>query len=283
MDEIVLDSYAKINLALDILYKRDDGYHELNTIMQQIDLKDRIIIRNRNKGIHIQCDNKDVPLDENNLVYKAWEKIKEKTGINRGIQITIEKKIPVAAGLAGGSSNGGAVLKGLNLLWDLKLSDEELMAIGKEIGADVPFTIMGGTAWAKGIGERLTRLNSFSGKMVLLANMGIPVSTEWVYKNMDLKSINKRVDIESLIRYMEEDDLLSLAINMENVMEAVVIEKYPQIERIKEDMIKFGALGSLMSGSGPTVFGLFDDEEKLHRCKRELEKKIPNVLVAKTI
>ncbi|NLW40522.1 MAG: 4-(cytidine 5'-diphospho)-2-C-methyl-D-erythritol kinase [Tissierellia bacterium] len=283
MDEIVLDSYAKINLALDILYKRDDGYHELNTIMQQIDLKDRIIIRNRNKGIHIQCDNKDVPLDENNLVYKAWEKIKEKTGINRGIQITIEKKIPVAAGLAGGSSNGGAVLKGLNLLWDLKLSDEELMAIGKEIGADVPFTIMGGTAWAKGIGERLTRLNSFSGKMVLLANMGIPVSTEWVYKNMDLKSINKRVDIESLIRYMEEDDLLSLAKNMENVMEAVVIEKYPQIERIKEDMIKFGALGSLMSGSGPTVFGLFDDEEKLHRCKRELEKKIPNVLVAKTI
>lgn len=283
MDEIVLDSYAKINLALDILYKRDDGYHELNTIMQQIDLKDRIIIRNRNKGIHIQCDNKDVPLDENNLVYKAWEKIKEKTGINRGIQITIEKKIPVAAGLAGGSSNGGAVLKGLNLLWDLKLSDEELMAIGKEIGADVPFTIMGGTAWAKGIGERLTRLNSFSGKMVLLANMGIPVSTEWVYKNMDLKSINKRVDIESLIRYMEEDDLLSLAKNMENVMEAVVIEKYPQIERIKEDMIKFGALGSLMSGSGPTVFGLFDDEEKLHRCKKELEKKIPNVLVAKTI
>lgn len=283
MDEIVLDSYAKINLALDILYKRDDGYHELNTIMQQIDLKDRIIIRNRNKGIHIQCDNKDVPLDEKNLVYKAWEKIKEKTGINRGIQITIEKKIPVAAGLAGGSSNGGAVLKGLNLLWDLKLSDEELMAIGKEIGADVPFTIMGGTAWAKGIGERLTRLNSFSGKMVLLANMGIPVSTEWVYKNMDLKSINKRVDIESLIRYMEEDDLLSLAKNMENVMEAVVIEKYPQIERIKEDMIKFGALGSLMSGSGPTVFGLFDDEEKLHRCKRELEKKIPNVLVAKTI
>lgn len=283
MDEIVLDSYAKINLALDILYKRDDGYHELNTIMQQIDLKDRIIIRNRNKGIHIQCDNKDVPLDENNLVYKAWEKIKEKTGINRGIQITIEKKIPVAAGLAGGSSNGGAVLKGLNLLWDLKLSDEELMAIGKEIGADVPFTIMGGTAWAKGIGERLTRLNSFSGKMVLLANMGIPVSTEWVYKNMDLKSINKRVDIESLIRYMEEDDLLSLAKNMENVMEAVVIEKYPQIERIKEDMIKFGGLGSLMSGSGPTVFGLFDDEEKLHRCKKELEKKIPNVLVAKTI
>lgn len=283
MDEIVLDSYAKINLALDILYKRDDGYHELNTIMQQIDLKDRIIIRNRNKGIHIQCDNKDVPLDENNLVYKAWEKIKEKTGINRGIQITIEKKIPVAAGLAGGSSNGGAVLKGLNLLWDLKLSDEELMAIGKEIGADVPFTIMGGTAWAKGIGERLTRLNSFSGKMVLLANMGIPVSTEWVYKNMDLKSINKRVDIESLIRYMEEDDLLSLAKNMENVMEAVVIEKYPQIERIKEDMIKFGGLGSLMSGSGPTVFGLFDDEEKLHRCKKELEKKIPYVLVAKTI
>ena len=283
MNEIALESYAKINLALDILYKRDDGYHEINTIMQQIDLKDRVVIRNKDSGIDIQCNNKDVPIDRNNLVYKAWEKIREKTGINRGVGIIIDKKIPIAAGLAGGSSNGGAVLKGLNLLWDLNLSDEELMEIGKEIGADVPFCIMGGTAWARGIGEKLTKLKGFSGYNILLANVGIPVSTEWVYKNMDLKSIHKRIDIEKVIKYMEEGNLLKLGQSIENVMESVVMTKYPQVKMVKEDMIKFGALGSLMSGSGPTVFGLFDDEEKLYRCKRELEKKVPNVFVTKTL
>lgn len=283
MNEIALESYAKINLALDILYKRDDGYHEINTIMQQIDLKDRVVIRNKDSGIDIQCNNKDVPIDRNNLVYKAWEKIREKTGINRGVGIIIDKKIPIAAGLAGGSSNGGAVLKGLNLLWDLNLSDEELMEIGKKIGADVPFCIMGGTAWARGIGEKLTKLKGFSGYNILLANVGIPVSTEWVYKNMDLKSIHKRIDIEKIIKYMEEGNLLKLGQSIENVMEPVVMTKYPQVKMVKEDMIKFGALGSLMSGSGPTVFGLFDDEEKLYRCKRELEKKVPNVFVTKTL
>lgn len=283
MNEIALESYAKINLALDILYKRDDGYHEINTIMQQIDLKDRVVIRNKDSGIDIQCNNKDVPIDRNNLVYKAWEKIREKTGINRGVGIIIDKKIPIAAGLAGGSSNGGAVLKGLNLLWDLNLSDEELMEIGKKIGADVPFCIMGGTAWARGIGEKLTKLKGFSGYNILLANVGIPVSTEWVYKNMNLKSIHKRIDIEKVIKYMEEGNLLKLGQSIENVMESVVMTKYPQVKMVKEDMIKFGALGSLMSGSGPTVFGLFDDEEKLYRCKRELEKKVPNVFVTKTL
>ncbi|GFN36695.1 4-(cytidine 5'-diphospho)-2-C-methyl-D-erythritol kinase [Tepidimicrobium xylanilyticum] len=283
MNEIALESYAKINLALDILYKRDDGYHEINTIMQQIDLKDRVVIRNKDSGIDIQCNNKDVPIDRNNLVYKAWEKIREKTGINRGVGIIIDKKIPIAAGLAGGSSNGGAVLKGLNLLWDLNLSDEELMEIGKKIGADVPFCIMGGTAWARGIGEKLTKLKGFSGYNILLANVGIPVSTEWVYKNMDLKSIHERIDIERIIKYMEEGNLLKLGQSIENVMEPVVMTKYPQVKMVKEDMIKFGALGSLMSGSGPTVFGLFDDEEKLYRCKRELEKKVPNVFVTKTL
>lgn len=283
MNEIALESYAKINLALDILYKRDDGYHEINTIMQQIDLKDRVVIRNKDSGIDIQCNNKDVPIDRNNLVYKAWEKIREKTGINRGVGIIIDKKIPIAAGLAGGSSNGGAVLKGLNLLWDLNLSDEELMEIGKKIGADVPFCIMGGTAWARGIGEKLTKLKGFSGYNILLANVGIPVSTEWVYKNMDLKSIHERIDIERIIKYMEEGNLLKLGQSIENVMESVVMTKYPQVKMVKEDMIKFGALGSLMSGSGPTVFGLFDDEEKLYRCKRELEKKVPNVFVTKTL
>ncbi len=283
MDEIVLESFGKINLALDVLYKRDDGYHEINTLMQQIDLKDRIIIKNREKGIEIQCNDKDVPLDNTNLVYRAWEKIIEKTGVNKGAHIIIDKKIPVAAGLAGGSSNGAAVLKGLNLLWNLNLSEKELMEIGLEIGADIPFCILGGTAWGKGVGEKLIRLKKFSNKMVLLANMGIPISTASVYSNLNLNGTNTRICIEEMIKHIEEDNLPKLAENMANIMEEVVIKEYPIVEEIKRDMIKYGALGSIMSGSGPTVFGLFDDEEKLYRCKRELERKIPKVLTAKTI
>lgn len=283
MDEIVLESFAKINLALDVLYKRDDGYHEINTLMQQIDLKDRIIIKNREKGIEIQCNDKDVPLDNTNLVYRAWEKIIEKTGVNKGAHIIIDKKIPVAAGLAGGSSNGAAVLKGLNLLWNLDLSEKELMEIGLEIGADIPFCILGGTAWGKGVGEKLTRLKNFSNKMVLLANMGIPISTASVYNNLNLNGTNTRICMEEMIKHIEEDNLPKLAENMANVMEGVVIKKYPIVGEIKRDMIRYGALGSIMSGSGPTVFGLFDDEEKLYRCKRELERKIPKVLTAKTL
>lgn len=283
MEEIVLESYGKINLSLDVLHKRADGYHELNTIMQQIDLKDILILKNRKNGIKIQCNEKEVPLDNTNLVYKAWEKIIEKTGVNRGIHITIHKKIPIASGLAGGSSNGAAILKGLNTLWDLNLSEEELREIGLEIGADVPFCIMGGTAHAKGIGEKLTKLKSFSNKMVLLANVGIPISTAYVYGNLNLDNINSRIDIDKMIQYIEQDNLPKLAENMANIMEQVVIKEYPIIGQLKKHMIRYGALGSLMSGSGPTVFGLFDDEEKLRRCKKELEKKVKKVYTAKTI
>lgn len=283
MEEIVLESFAKINLALDVLYKRDDGYHEINTLMQQIDLKDNIILRNREKGIEIQCNDKDVPLDNTNLVYKAWEKIIEKTGINKGIHIIIDKNIPLASGLAGGSSNGAAVLKGLNQLWELNLSEKELMDIGLEIGADIPFCIIGGTAWGKGVGEKLTRLKSFSNKMFLLANVGIPVSTAYVYNRLNLNNCKNRIQIERLIKYMEEDNLPKLGENMANIMEEVVIEEYPIVGELKKEMIRYGALGSIMSGSGPTVFGLFDDEEKLLRCKNHLEKKIEKVYAVRTL
>lgn len=283
MNEIALKSFGKINLALDVLYKRDDGYHEINTLMQQIDLGDNIILRNREKGIEIECNDKDVPLDSTNLAYRAWEKIIERTGINKGIHIIIDKNIPVAAGLAGGSSNGATVLKGLNQLWELNLSEKELMEIGLEIGADIPFCIMGGTAWGKGVGEKLTRLKSFSNKMILLANVGIPISTAHVYNRLNLNSVNTRIDIEGIVKHMEEDNLPKLAENMANIMEGVVIEKYPIVGKLKREMINWGALGSIMSGSGPTVFGLFDDEEKLIRCKHELEKKIDKVYITRTL
>ena len=210
MDYIALESFAKINLSLDVLHKRDDGYHEISTVMQQIDLKDRVILKDKEKGIEIQCNKEGVPLDESNTVYKAWEKIVEKTGVNRGVHIIIEKNIPVASGLAGGSSNGAAVLRGLNQLWGLNLSEEELFQIGKEIGADVPFCLMGGTAWATGIGEKLTRLKDFSNKLIIVANISVPVSTAYVYNNLNLDKKNSRLDMEKIIQYMEEDNLVKL-------------------------------------------------------------------------
>jgi 4-diphosphocytidyl-2-C-methyl-D-erythritol kinase len=284
MEEVVIDAYGKINLVLDVLYPRDDGYHEINTIMQQIDLKDTITLRNiEGDRAIIECNSEEIPLDESNLAYKAWEKIVEKINFLRGVHITIDKNIPVAAGLAGGSTNAAAVLKGLNLLWNLNLSQEELMGIGVEIGADVPFCILGGTAHARGIGEKLKKIRSFSNKLILLANIGKPVSSAYVYNKLDLENRSKRIDVDKIVEYIEEDDVKKVAENMENIMEQVVIKEYPIIAQIKEDMVRYGALGSLMSGSGPTVFGIFDDEEKLLRCKEFLEKKVEKVLVTKTI
>lgn len=284
MKEIIINSYGKINLGLDVLYRRDDGYHEINTIMQQISLNDILTIKEIKKDIEIECNKEEVPLDSTNLVYHAWKKMQEKTGINRGIKVNIYKRIPVAAGLAGGSANAAAVLKGLNELWGLKLSEKELMEIGVEIGADVPYCIMGGTAFAEGIGEKLTKIRSFKDKNVLLINPGIGISTAEVYKNIRLNK-QSHIDIKKIMSFIEEDDINSVAKSITNIMEEVVIEKTPIISEIKRDMLDYGALGSLMSGSGPTVFGLFEDLDKLQFCKKNLEKKYNKgvVLIVKTI
>lgn len=284
MREIIIDSYAKINLGLDILYKRPDGYHEINTIMQQISLNDTLTIREIKKDIVMESNNHNLPLDSTNLVYRAWKILQDKTGINKGIQINIHKRIPIAAGLAGGSSNASAVLKGLNELWNLNLSEKELREIGVELGADVPYCIMGGTALAEGIGEKLTPIKSFGGKLVLLANPGIAVSTVDVYRKLKLQG-KPQLDIKEIINSIENDDLKSVGNNIINVMEEVVIEEHPIISEIKKDMKSCGAINALMSGSGPTVFGLFDDLDNLNHCMIKLKDKLATgtVLMAKTI
>lgn len=281
MKKITMYSYGKINLGLDVLYKRQDGYHEISTIMQQISLKDTLIIEENKDDIILKSNKNNLPLDSTNLMYKAWEKLREKTNTKKGVKISLDKQIPIAAGLAGGSSNAAAVLRGLNSLWDLKLSEEELRRIGVEIGADVPYCIMGGTAYAEGIGERLTKLKSFSGKSVLLVNPGIEVSTEYVYKNLEIKK-SPKVNMKNIIKYIEKDDILSLGENIENIMEDVVMKKHPIIEEIKRDMKNCGAVGALMSGSGPTVFGLFDDKDKLDYCKKEFMKKLNKAIILET-
>lgn len=280
MDELIIESYGKINLGLDILYKRKDGYHELKTIMQQISLKDIITIKEIEEGIVIESNSSQIPLDSTNLVYKVWDKLRGLAINPKGIHIMIHKEIPVAAGLAGGSTNAASVLKGLNKFWNLGLSEEDLRIIGKDLGADIPYCIMGGTALAEGIGEKLTKLNDFSGKHILLINPGIGISTEDVYSKLNLENV-KRMDIEKIIESIENDDLESLAKNMTNGMEKVVIDENPIIGEIKEDILGCGALGALMSGSGPTVFGLFDDETKLDLCKKKLSKKYSKGLIIK--
>ena len=272
MKNIEIQAYGKVNLALDVLYKREDGYHEIDTVMQQISLRDTLIIENTDKkNIEIHSNKRELPLDSSNLVYKAWDSIVKKTGVRRGVSVDIKKNIPIAAGLAGGSSNAAATLRALNTLWDLKLSEDELYLLARDIGADVPYCLMGGTAHAQGIGEKLRRLKPFREKHMLLFNPGIEVSTAQVYKNLKLDGPSG-VDIEKLISYIERDDLLNVAKNMKNIMEKTVIAEYPIIGKVKEDMNELGALGSLMSGSGATVFGLFEDPEKLDDCKKKLEK-----------
>lgn len=284
MKKIVMESYGKINLGLDVLYKRQDGYHEINTIMQQISLKDTLVIEENKDNIILQSNKKDLPLDSRNLMHKAWVKLREKTNIKRGVKIRIDKQIPIAAGLAGGSSNAAIVLRALNSLWELGLSEEELRNIGVEIGADVPYCIMGGTAYAEGIGEKLTKLKPFSGKSILLVNPGIEVSTEYVYKNLKIKK-SPILDMEKIILDIEKDDMKSLGRDIKNIMEEVVTKEYPIIKEIKKEMKRCGALGALMSGSGPTVFGLFDDKDKLKYCKERFTGKLNKgiILEAETI
>ncbi len=283
MRMIKINAYAKINLSLDVLKRRSDGYHELRMIMQQLELKDIITIKQIEEGIKIESNNPNVPTDSSNLVYKAWDILCKKFDVyNNGIHINIEKNIPISAGLAGGSSNAAAVLTGLNKLWDLRLNLQELMEIGLEIGADVPYCLMGGTALAEGVGEKLTQINNFNHNYILLANPGVAVSTAYVFKSLDLDSIDKHPDTEGIISAIKSNDLGFAANNMVNLLETVTIKEYPIIKDIKETMRRYGALGSLMSGSGPTVFGIFENDKDMRECKEKLSKTTDIVIATKT-
>ena len=282
MEQLVIESYGKINLCLDVRYKRADGYHELNTVMQQISLKDKLTFKEMESGIKVESRGLKIPLDSTNLVYRAWEHMKNLSGIERGIHITIEKNIPVAAGLAGGSSNGAATLKALNQMWNLNYSLEELMKIGVQLGADIPFCLLGGTALAEGIGDILTPLKSFSDIHILLGNPGIGVSTEYAYSRLNLTG-KENIDISTLVSCMDKKDLKCVGSNLANIMEGPIIGENPIIKQIKDNMMASGALGTLMSGSGPTVFGLYKDEASIINAKKELLEIIDKVYICKTI
>ncbi len=259
MDVIRLEARAKINLSLDVTGKRPDGYHDVRMIMQTIGLHDKIIIRKREAGIFVTSNSGSIPVDESNTAYKAARLFLSAYGIGKGVDIHIEKSIPVSAGLAGGSTDAASVLKGLNRLFSVDASQEELAALGLKVGADVPFCVYGGTMLAEGIGEKLTGLPPLPGTGVVLVKPPFEVSTPWVYRNLDFEKITERPDMEKLLKAIGRGDIEALASGMVNVLETVTAHKYPVIREIKELLIEHGALGSVMTGSGPTVFGIFKD------------------------
>ena len=261
MDKIQLKALAKINLGLDVLRRREDGYHEVKMIMQTIGLHDDLEIRKtKTPGIQVKTNLYYLPTNENNLVYKAAKLLMDEFQMQDGVSIQLKKRIPVAAGMAGGSSDGAAVLWGINQMYGMGLSMQALMERGVRLGADVPYCIQRGTALAEGIGEKLSVLPPMPKCTILIAKPGISVSTKFVYENLhanDLKP-EQHPDVDSMIEAMRQKDLGLLCSRMGNVLETVTIPAYPVINEIKRTMMDNGAIGSMMSGSGPTVFGIFD-------------------------
>lgn len=284
MNSIDLKSRAKVNLSIDVLGKREDGYHLVEMIMQTIDLYDKLKITEiEENSILIKSNSLDIPLNEDNIMYKAVNLLKNQFNIEKGIEISIEKNIPVAAGMAGGSSNAAAVLVGLNKLWNLGLSENELKDIGLKLGADVPFCITGGSTLAEGIGEKLTNIKGLPEDLnILVCKPNIFVSTKEVYQSLNMDKVKRRPKNKELIDALQKEDVKFISENMVNVLEEVTSLKYSEIGQIEDIMIKNKALGSMMSGSGPTVFGLFDNKDCAIKAKEDLQAKYNQVYLVKS-
>lgn len=273
MDKISLKALAKINLGLDVVRRREDGYHEVRMIMQTIHLFDRVNIEKTSEpGIKIKTNLSYLPVNENNLIYKAGRLLMDEFDITEGVSVDLDKRIPVAAGMAGGSTDAAAMLYGMNKMFGLGLSMQELKDRGVKIGADVPYCLMRGTALAEGIGEKLKSLPPMIKCPVLIAKPQISVSTKFVYENLKLDGKVNHPDIDQLIKDIKAKDLQGVCDHMGNILETVTIPNYPIIAEIKKNMIENGAVGAMMSGSGPTVFGLFDDAEKAKQAYKAMKK-----------
>lgn len=281
VSDMKLKARAKINLTLDVLYKRPDNYHEVEMIMQTVELYDNLYIE-KSESIEIICTHPFVPEDSNNLVYKAAQILQEYSGTNQGAKITIEKKIPVAAGLGGGSSDCATALVGLNKLWDLNLSTDSLAKLGKVLGADVPFFLKGGTQLARGIGEELTSLPRIPPTWVILAKPNLGVSTKEVYLGLEIDKINKRPNTKAMITALSKGNIKDINSNLCNVLETVTLKKYSTVKILKDRITQLGASGTLMSGSGPTVFGLCSNYEKALKIAKNIGTLAEEVFITKT-
>lgn len=280
MDKLELKALGKINLGLDILGRRENGYHDVRMVMQTVYLYDRVILQKKQEpGIEIKTNLNFLPVNENNIAYKAAKLLIEEFDIRGGIRITLDKHIPVAAGMAGGSSNAAAVLFGMNRIFSLGLSEEELKERGVTLGADVPYCIMRGTVLAEGIGEILTPLAPMPRCHILIAKPPVSASTKVVYEKIDAKEILEHPDIDGIIAGLGAGDIKKVAGSMGNVLEQVMLEECPVLSEIKDTMKEAGALNAMMSGSGPTVFGIFEEK----RLARKAAAKIRERKLAKQV
>lgn len=280
---MILKAYAKINISLDVVGKRKDGYHLLKMIMQSIDLYDLMHFNKACKGINITCNKQYVPTDDRNIAYRVAKLFMDTYHIKAGIDIDIIKNIPVAAGLAGGSTDGAAVLNAMRKLFKIEIPDKELMDLGLQIGADIPYCIVGGTALCQGIGEDISNLKHFKNKILVLVKPNFGVSTKDVYKNFDSTKAYRHPHTEDLIRAMDNDDLKYVSNNMRNLLENVTLRKYPVLKEIKIEMIKYGALGAMMSGSGPTIFAFFEDMLTAQNCFLHMKESYEEVYITRTL
>lgn len=277
MDKKTVKAYAKINLGLDVLRRLENGYHELRMIMQTVGIFDTLTLeKTAEEGkIALSVDKEDLPCDEKNLAFRAAALMFREYSLNGGIKISLEKRIPMAAGMAGGSADAAAVLRGINILYDLNRDDEELKRLGKQLGADVPYCVVGGTCLAEGIGEKLTVLPELKGAHLLIAKPDFDVSTKFVYEHLDAGQIEVHPDIDGQLKALYKGDLKAVAEKMGNVLQDVTIPYYPQVSEIKETMVRLGAYGAMMSGSGPSVFGLFESDDAAESAKEEMKKRFP--------
>ncbi len=258
---ITKKAYAKINLGLDVTGRRDDGYHLVRMIMQSIDLYDELCFDKRDDGkIIIMTANPKIPTDNHNLIWKVADQLKTKFGISEGVTVELKKNIPMAAGMAGGSTDAAAAYLALNELWNLSLTRDEMCALAVKLGADIPYCIYGGTALSEGIGEILTPLPDMPSCHILIAKPAIDVSTAWAYTTLDSAPIKSHPDIDGIKDSIEKSNLAGITERLGNVLEPITASKYTIIDEIINVMLSNGAMGSRMSGSGPTVFGIFENK-----------------------
>lgn len=283
MDYLRIAAHAKVNLVLDVLGKRPDGYHQLETIMQSLELCDFVTVKRIEEGIELECDSPQVPLGPENLCYQAAEQLLKYSGRMGGVKIRIEKKIPVAAGLAGGSTDAAATLLGVNFLWGLGLTVGQLVEIGARLGADIPFCLIGGTVLARGIGEKLTLLPPAPSMWLVLVKPAFGVSTAEVYRKFDLVGPLPRLNIAGAVQGLEEQNMGHLLVCMGNALEAVTMVDYPEVRAIRDEMLDLGACRAVMCGSGPTVFAVASSKDQAHKMASYFRSRYGEVIVTRTL
>ncbi len=273
MQRVEERAYAKINIGLDVLRRRPDGYHEVKMIMQTVDIYDDLMLeRTSGPGIQLKTDNAQLPTNRDNLICRAAALLMEEKKIAEGVKITLTKRIPIAAGMAGGSSDAAATMRGLNALFDMGYSEKDLQRLGVKLGADIPYCIVGGTMLSEGIGEILTPLPAPPKAHLVVAKPDINVSTAFVYGNLHVERLKDHPDIDGMAKALSQGDLQGVCERMGNVLETVTVKEYPVIDQIKNLMRKMGAANALMSGSGPTVFGIFTDSKQAQAAAAAMEE-----------